>query len=698
MNLLKNLSIRNKLFILALLPILGLLFYSVNNIIEKSNLSSELNDLTSITEFSVISSTLVHETQKERGATAGFLGSKGTKFSSELKNQRKDTDNKKNIFNKFLEDVDLSEFSVEFTQKVNSAKSQLGNLPQIRSQVDAQSISVKDAIAYYSQFNATVLDIASQIASMTTLADLSNRATAYANYLKAKERAGIERAVLSNTFAADKFGDGMYKKFIELVSEQESYTDVFMSLATNEQISFYNNKLQGEAVNECNRMRDIAFSNMDGNFGVDATYWFKKQTAKINLLKEVEDQLSEQIHTNSQDLANSSQSSLIINLIITSVLLLATFTLTFLIIGGITKPINKVVLLTDQMNTEFEDFVSVVEAISNNDLTQTIEQKEIENLNIDAKDEIGIMSRAIESTLASKKAIGDALNKMCGNLVSVIGSINQNSQAVSTAATEISASAEQMSQGATKQSEQVNQVSVAVEEVAATIVESTKNATDAKDASQKASETAGSGGQIVSDTIHGMQKISDVVQESAESITKLATSADQIGEIISVIDDIADQTNLLALNAAIEAARAGEQGRGFAVVADEVRKLAERTGKATGEITEMIKGIQNQTTEAVGSMETGIKEVTQGRELADKAGNSLNEIVTMSQSVVDMITQIATASEEQSAATEEISKNIEHISTVTKETEVGAHESAKAAEQLNQQAEELKAIVNQFKL
>ena len=187
MNLLKNLSIRNKLFILALLPILGLLFYSVNNIIEKSNLSSELNDLTSITEFSVISSTLVHETQKERGATAGFLGSKGTKFSSELKNQRKDTDNKKNIFNKFLEDVDLSEFSVEFTQKVNSAKSQLGNLPQIRSQVDAQSISVKDAIAYYSQFNATVLDIASQIASMTTLADLSNRATAYANYLKAKE-------------------------------------------------------------------------------------------------------------------------------------------------------------------------------------------------------------------------------------------------------------------------------------------------------------------------------------------------------------------------------------------------------------------------------------------------------------------------------------------------------------------------------
>jgi methyl-accepting chemotaxis protein len=234
--------------------------------------------------------------------------------------------------------------------------------------------------------------------------------------------------------------------------------------------------------------------------------------------------------------------------------------------------------------------------------------------------------------------------------------------------------------------------------MSATILQSSRNAGEATDGAKGAADTAATGGQIVSDTIQGMQRISDVVRESAESISALAKSANQIGEITSVIDDIADQTNLLALNAAIEAARAGEQGRGFAVVADEVRKLAERTGKATGEITAMIKGIQVQTEEAVNSMETGIKEVDMGRELADKAGNSLNEIVTVSHQVMDMIQQIATAAEEQSSAAEQISKNVEDVATVAKESTNGAERSAAAAEQLNRQAEGLQSMVAQFQL
>ena len=195
-----------------------------------------------------------------------------------------------------------------------------------------------------------------------------------------------------------------------------------------------------------------------------------------------------------------------------------------------------------------------------------------------------------------------------------------------------------------------------------------------------------------------MNRISQVVQQSSQNIHKLAESAEQIGEIIAVIDDIADQTNLLALNAAIEAARAGEQGRGFAVVADEVRKLAERTGKATGEITEMIKGIQNGTEEAVASMDEGNTEVNSGRELADKAGDSLAAVVRSSQEVMNMIMQIATATEEQSAAAEQISKNIEMVSTATRESATGAEQAASAATQLSHNAEGLQAIVAQFKI
>ena len=294
--------------------------------------------------------------------------------------------------------------------------------------------------------------------------------------------------------------------------------------------------------------------------------------------------------------------------------------------------------------------------------------------------------------------LGNAFRSMVYNLIGMITKLQDSTVQLASAASQITSSAEQMAKGAKSQSDQVTQVSSAVEQMTATIFESAQHANQANDASRHASETATSGGEVVSRTVDGMQRIAAVVRSSADSIGKLASSADQIGKIINVIDDIADQTNLLALNAAIEAARAGEQGRGFAVVADEVRKLAERTGTATAEITTMIKGIQTETAEAVGSMESGIKEVDAGRELADQAGNSLNEIVAMSQQVMTMIQQIATASEEQSSAAEEISKTIDKVNTITKETASGVEQSASAAEELNKQAESLKEMVSSFRL
>ncbi|PWB70704.1 hypothetical protein C3F09_08790 [candidate division GN15 bacterium] len=299
---------------------------------------------------------------------------------------------------------------------------------------------------------------------------------------------------------------------------------------------------------------------------------------------------------------------------------------------------------------------------------------------------------------SEKDVLGNSFKTMAHNLSTMIRQLSENARELVSAATEIASSSEQMSKGAKDQSDQVTQVSTAVEEMTATILESSKNAGEASNAARNAADTATGGGRIVNDTIQGMQKIATVVRESADSIGKLARSADQIGEIIGVIDDIADQTNLLALNAAIEAARAGEQGRGFAVVADEVRKLAERTGKATGEITEMIKGIQKETADAVTSMEAGILEVDKGRELADRAGSSLNEIVNMAVRVTDMITQMATATEEQSSAAEQISKNVEHISGVTRESAAGAQQSAAAAEELNRQADGIRELVTRFRL
>ncbi|MEZ5357431.1 MAG: methyl-accepting chemotaxis protein [Candidatus Zixiibacteriota bacterium] len=294
--------------------------------------------------------------------------------------------------------------------------------------------------------------------------------------------------------------------------------------------------------------------------------------------------------------------------------------------------------------------------------------------------------------------LGNSFKIMNANLISMVKQLDLSARELVNAAGEISSSSEKMSEGARNQTEHISQVAAAITEMTSTIVESSKNAGEASEASREQSTTATTGGGVVQNTIVGMNTIADVVRHSAESIRKLASSAEQIGSIIEVIEDIANQTNLLALNAAIEAARAGEQGRGFAVVADEVRKLAERTGKATGEITEVIKEVQEKTAEAVQDMESGINEVDKGRELADEAGNSLTEIEHKSQQVLTMIEQIAAASEEQSSVAENVAQRIDEISTVAQETVKQAEDSAEISFKMNNQAEDLLKIVAGFKL
>jgi methyl-accepting chemotaxis protein len=195
-----------------------------------------------------------------------------------------------------------------------------------------------------------------------------------------------------------------------------------------------------------------------------------------------------------------------------------------------------------------------------------------------------------------------------------------------------------------------------------------------------------------------MGQIAEKVQETAKTVESLGARSDQIGAIIGTIEDIADQTNLLALNAAIEAARAGEQGRGFAVVADEVRALAERTTRATREIGEMIKAIQNETKGAVAAMEQGVSQVEMGTIEAARSGEALRDILEQINAVAMQVNQIATAAEEQTATTGEISRNMQQIIEVVHQTSFGAQESATAAAQLSGNAEELQRLIRQFKL
>ncbi|MEN0020056.1 MAG: methyl-accepting chemotaxis protein [Planctomycetota bacterium] len=280
----------------------------------------------------------------------------------------------------------------------------------------------------------------------------------------------------------------------------------------------------------------------------------------------------------------------------------------------------------------------------------------------------------------------------------VIVDVRNSTEDVASAATEIAASSEQISQGAGAQTNQIQQVSSAIEQMSASVVEVAQKSGEAANSARESGNSAREGDSVVAETIQGMRSINEAVEASAAAVQSLGRRGEEIGEIIGVINDIADQTNLLALNAAIEAARAGEHGRGFAVVADEVRKLADRTTKETDEIAQSIQAIQAETGEAVSRMNGGTEQVREGVERATSAGQSLKQIVEASQQVSGMIESIAAAAEEQSAAAEEVSRNVEQISSVTRQTSEGVREAASAKTQLSQRTEELRRLVGSFKV
>ncbi|MCX7879845.1 MAG: methyl-accepting chemotaxis protein [Ignavibacteria bacterium] len=290
------------------------------------------------------------------------------------------------------------------------------------------------------------------------------------------------------------------------------------------------------------------------------------------------------------------------------------------------------------------------------------------------------------------------INIMAESLSALLLQISSSAEISATAASEISAIADTLAASSAENSAQIDELASAIEEMSRTISENALGATRAAEMAEQNKKIASEGGASVEETVSKMNEIASVVRTTAEKIERLGESSKEIGEIISVIDDIADQTNLLALNAAIEAARAGEQGRGFAVVADEVRKLAERTTEATKQIEKMIKSIQKETDEAVRAMKQGTDEVNNGIRLADKAGSALKMIVKSSQEVWDTINQIAAATEEQSSTSEQIAKNIASISQVTADTANRVQDIAKATEDLAKQIELLRSLIEKFKL
>ncbi len=335
--------------------------------------------------------------------------------------------------------------------------------------------------------------------------------------------------------------------------------------------------------------------------------------------------------------------------------------------------------ITKNIKAPVEKAAEQLELISKGDFTFSISKNAIAR-----GDELGVIARAMDALLTNLKNVFNE----------IIGSVHS----LTSAAAQLSSIAEEMSRTAESSSTRANSVATASEEMSQTVVDVAKNTANIAESAKKAVDTAQEGNKIVERSVGEVKEIDKTVNESARFVKSLGERSVHIGEIISVINDIADQTNLLALNAAIEAARAGEQGRGFAVVADEVRKLAERTAQATSEIEEMIKAIQNEVTKAVEIMDNATKKVDTGVKLTAQAGEALKEIVKSSNELQLMVQQIASATEEMSATSEQISKEILDIASASRDTTASSQETAQAAVSLSRIATKLDETVKFFRV
>lgn len=295
-------------------------------------------------------------------------------------------------------------------------------------------------------------------------------------------------------------------------------------------------------------------------------------------------------------------------------------------------------------------------------------------------------------------AIADAINFTIDQLRVLVSSINETSKSVSGAAEDAQATALHLAEAAEHQAQEITGASAAISEMAMSIDQVSSNAAESATVAERSVELANSGSQVVQNTIGGMDTIREQIQDTSKRIKRLGESSQEIGDIVSLINDIADQTNILALNAAIQASMAGDAGRGFAVVADEVQRLAERSGGATRQIEALVKTIQSDTHEAVSSMEQTTAEVVRGAKLAEDAGVALEEIDSTSRSLAELIQNISNAARQQASSAGHISNTMNIIQEITSQTSAGTTATAQSIGKLAGITNELRNSVDGFKL
>lgn len=648
-----KLGLAHKMLLVVCLPLLALLFFSGRYVYERYRVEQEMSEARAALEVVKEAAQLAHELQKERGMSAGFLGSGGNKFRDVLPAQRKVVDT---LLQRFRQEPALL--------ALTGVQQALAGLTAMRERVSDLGVEVAEQVGFYTRLVTELLAVVDGISVDSRDATIALQTNAYAAFLQSKERMGLERATLSNVFGRGRFTPALLQQFISLLAAQNTYLERFQAVASPAQRQLLRESLASPVVAKVAAMETLALDKAaSGGFGVDAEAWFALSTDKIGLLKEIEDRLYLQLFERVEQMRADSAHALWWG----AFGVLLCIALTTFVCWRVVRDLHLGFMTLHQ---------TFKRLVQENDLTVRVNWR--------SGDELG--------------ALAQDLNRFLAHLESLLLAVRHSCDVLRRSATVSAGVIAEVNAGVVRGFGQVDLVATAATEMASTVAEIARNATQTSQATQQAIGRARQGDREVDHTINAIQQVAGTLVDTRHLVDSLHQDTEAVGEALSLIKQISDRTNLLALNAAIEAARAGESGRGFAVVAEEVRALASRTQQAADDIAQMLGRLRQGANQAVTAMHMGTEQAGLSVTEARRAGSELNVIVDEVRKVSDMTAQVATATEEQRYVTDDIQHNVMTIREVYEAHRQHSETLQQHSAELDTLARELAERLASFKL